>query len=374
MRILFAFPEPLPMERARSFQALRTAVALAESGVHVVLMHDLGEADPFEHYRLPCPVNLAAVTVSRSLPWPLSRSTSNALFFRRAVATMNVLGAFDAVFTRHLKFAARFIAKGIRMPLIYEAHEVFSDTAPPGKRAERAREELSVVKNAAAIVANSGATAARLLALFGEAKRIEIIPNGVDRAASCPVKDWTDARHRIVYSGSLFPWKGVDDLIAAGKWLSGYKVQVIGGEQDRVEELRASVPDEGADFEFSGRLPQSSVMKHLANQCIAVLPNRDVPDSAFTSPIKLFEYLASGCAIVASDLPSIRELVGNEDVQWASPGNPESLANAIIAIASDIPRAAAMGARFYELSARYTWQERGRRVKSVLSNVTGNFR
>ena len=81
-----------------------------------------------------------------------------------------------------------------------EANENFSAVL------ERAREELSVVKNAAAIVANSGATAARLLALFGEAKRIEIIPNGVDRAASCPVKDWTDARHRIVYSGSLFPW------------------------------------------------------------------------------------------------------------------------------------------------------------------------
>ena len=78
----------------------------------------------------------------------------------------------------------------------------------------------------------------------------------------------------------------------------------------------------GAKPEFRGYVPQQEVMRGLHSACIAVLPNRDDADSRYTSPIKLFEYMAAGCAIVASDLPPLRaDLAGDEPV-WVRPGDP----------------------------------------------------
>lgn len=369
MRILYAFPERLPFERARSYQAIRTASALAESGVEVVLMHPPGKVEPFKYYGLRRPDGLSVEQISRALPWPLSGIDSNFLFCKRVIRRMRDLPAFDAVFVRHLKLAALLLRFGERVPMIYEAHEVFSDTAPTHKRARRGVQEQEIVKNAAALVANSGETAKRLTELYGRARRIEIIPNGVDVSETIPAKDWAEARRRIVYAGSLFPWKGVDDLVAAGAWLSGYRVEIIGGDDEEISRLKASVPAGGAEFAFWGRLPHKEVISRLDASCVAVLPNRNDPDSVFTSPIKLFEYMASGCAVVASDLSALREILGENDVAWSQPGNPESLARAILSIASNPAAAEAMGGRLREMSRNYSWSIRGERLKTLFASV-----
>ena len=64
---------------------------------------------------------------------------------------------------------------------------------------------------------------------------------------------------------------------------------------------------EGAAVVFSGRIAPAAVRALLEKSCIAVLPNRADADSAFTSPIKLFEYMAAGCAVVAADLPAAED-------------------------------------------------------------------
>ena len=371
MRILYAFPEALPIAKARSLQVIRTAKAIANSGIDVVLMHEKGEADPFSYYGQIRPDNLSAVLISRSMPWPFCWIASNQFFFRRAMRAANALPPFAAVFTRHLKFAARYLESDAKAPLVYEAHEVFADTAPVRKRQHRAREEFVVIRNAAAIVTNSNATARRLVELYGPALRLEVIPNGVDRKSQRPEKDWSTMQRRVVYAGSLFPWKGVDDLIAAGEWLAGFHIEIIGGDADRIEKLKEGVPAAGAEFKFSGRLPHAEVMNRLDCHCIAVLPNRDEPDSAYTSPIKLFEYLSSGCAIVTSDLAPLREILDEDTAQWATPGDPKSLAKAIAESSSDSSRAAAMGCRAFELAAKYTWAARGERLKALLLSVAG---
>lgn len=284
---------------------------------------------------------------------------------------MRDMPAFDVVFARHLKFSAKFLENGPSVPLVYEAHEVFADTAPAGKRKKRQIEEKGVIARAAAIIANSGATANRLKELYGGIRRIEIIPNAVDRPDQIPEKDWSNARRKIIYAGSLFTWKGVDDLIAAGAWLPGYLIEIVGGDDVQIARLRAKIPASGAEFSFLGRLSQGEVMARLRANCVAVLPNRNDPDSAFTSPIKLFEYMASGCAVVASDLPPLREILGEKDAVWSPPGDPESLARAIALVASNPGLGAMIGARVYEMSKGHSWLSRGERLMTLFESVIG---
>ena len=110
-------------------------------------------------------------------------------------------------------------------------------------------------------------------------------------------------------------------------------------------------------------------MRGLHSACIAVLPNRDDADSRYTSPIKLFEYMAAGCAIVASDLPPLRaDLAGDEPV-WVRPGDPANLAEGIRRLAADPERARRIGERAREKARGCTWRARAERTGGLLRAI-----
>lgn len=372
MRLIYAFPEPLPLERARGLQAVNTVAALARAGARVRLAFAPvagpgGPVDPFAHYGVPCPPDVELVPVARSLPWPLSGVHSNRLFFANLQRRLGGLLEQEILLVRHLKLAARIAGSLPRARFVYEAHEVFGDTAAPAKQAANRLLEGSVMRAAGMIVANSAATAMRLQTLYGARDAIEVVPNGVDRPASLPAKRWSEAAQRIVYAGSFFPWKGVSELVLAAGRLAGCRITLLGGDGPRIAELKSQCVPGGAAVEFAGRLTHLQVMSRLGESCIAVLPNRDETDSAFTSPIKLFEYMAAGCAIVASDLPALREILRNDEAVWVKPGDPLSLAGGIRSLVDNVQLARDLGERVRARSVDYTWSARGARLMALLS-------
>jgi len=378
MRLLYTFPEPLPLERARGLQVVQTVAALGRAGVDVTLafapVRGPGGAfgahvDPFAHYAIARPAGVTLAAVPRSLPWPFSGVHSNRLYFANLQRNCAKGLAAGPVFVRHLKLAANIARRLPEACFVYEAHEVFGDTATPARREENRVLERTVIAAAGAVIANSAATARRLEALYGGPALLAVVPNGVARPDALPDKPWADAARHIVYAGSFFPWKGVGELVDAAARLPGCHIALIGGEPQRIAEMEASCSPDGAVIEFAGRLPHTAVMARLAGACIAVLPNREDTDSAFTSPIKLFEYMAAGCAIVASDLPALREVLGENEAVWVKPGDAAALAAGIQALASDPQRARALGERVRLRSGEFTWDARGSRVKAVLEDM-----
>jgi glycosyltransferase involved in cell wall biosynthesis len=368
VKLVYVFPEPLPLERARGIQTVHTVAALAAQGIEVTLAHVPSSGDPFAAYSVAMPAKVRLLPVSRSLPWPFVRMHSNRFFAARLARHIDPRES-PVVMARHLKAAALLLERIPRLKLVYEAHEVFADTARPRRRGSTERLERSVVKRAAALVANSNATAARLRALYEINAPIEVIPNGVEYPESLPAKDWQRAPERIVYAGSFFSWKGVDDLADAARALSGFRIRLIGGSEHRITELRARAGNAGAALDFTGHIPHGRVAAELARACIAVLPNRADPDSAFTSPIKLFEYMAAGCALVVSDLPSVREVLDQDDAVWTAAGDAVGLADAIRALAEDPERARRLGARVREKARGYTWAARGERLARIVRRL-----
>jgi glycosyltransferase involved in cell wall biosynthesis len=366
-KLLYPFPEPLPLDRARGIQSVNTVAALAAQGIEVVLAHVPAGGDPFAAYAVPKPPGVALAPVSHRLPWPLARIHSNRIFAARLARGVD--RRIGAIFARHLKIARLLQDRFPRLPFVYEAHEVFADTVAPARRSGMERLERLVVERATALVANSGATAARLRELYRLAASPEVIPNGVSYPETIPPKDWARARDCVVYSGSFFGWKGVEDLVAAAARLPGFGIRLLGGDAAGIARLRALYHDAaagGARLDFAGRVPHAQGAGELARSCIAVLPNRADPDSAFTSPIKLFEYMAAGCALVVSDLPSVREVLDREDALWVAPGDNAALAEAIRALAGDPARARAMGERVRAKARRYTWSARGERLARIV--------
>ena len=368
MKLLYAFPEPLPLPRARGLQVVNTVRGLAEQGIDVDLCHVPGGGDPFAASDLARPQNVVLTPLSRSLPWPLEGIHSNRFFAARLARHIEAQ-APDAIMVRHLKIAQSLLRRLPRIPLLYEAHEVFADTAPARRQARIAALERLVVQRARAVVANSRATANRLAERYGPMRTIAVIPNGVDFRSLIPEKDWLHCAERIVYAGSFFGWKGVDDLVVAARELPGLHISLLGGDEDSISKMRAQATAGGAELEFAGRVSPQRVAQALEHACIAVLPNRDDPDSAFTSPIKLFEYMAAGCAIVASDLPAIREILAEDEAVWVRPGDPHSLAAGLRRLVADPDQARALSARVRAKARQYTWTRRALDLARVLQSM-----
>ena len=213
MNLIYAFPEPLPLERARGVQVAHAVSDLARLGhaVELVYVPNL-PLHPLGHYGLEVLPGLTLTPLSRSLPWPLARSHSNRLFFWRL--HRHLRAALDTViYVRHLKLAAMLLREpGLR--LVYEAHEVFSDTAQASAQPAQFEMEALVMRSATLVIANSTATARRLQELHGD-RVVEVLPNGVDWPEYLPEKDWPHVAQHIIYAGSFFAWKGVSDLVRA---------------------------------------------------------------------------------------------------------------------------------------------------------------
>ena len=368
MKLLYVFPEPLPLERARGVQVAHTVAELARQGIAVELAYVPGRTrEPLTYYGIDIPAGMTLTPLSRSLPWPLSRLHSNRLFMWRFERTLAHSPA-AIVLVRHLKLAAMLIARHPHRRVVYEAHEVFSDTAPPENRARQAAMETAVMHKAALVIANSAATANRLRELYGE-RPIEVLPNGVDWPEVLPQKDWDNAAMHVLYAGSFFGWKGVSDLVRAGNELPGFRITLLGGTPEQIAREKETISPGGARIDFRGHVPHAEVAAALTQACIAVLPNRDDPDSRFTSPIKLFEYMAAGCAVAASDLPSLREVLEPDEAVWVRPGNPESLAAGLRQLAGDPVRGRRLGERVREKARGFTWKARTENLIQLLRSL-----
>jgi glycosyltransferase involved in cell wall biosynthesis len=78
----------------------------------------------------------------------------------------------------------------------------------------------------------------------------------------------------------------------------------------------------------------------------------------YTSPMKLFEYMASGIPIVASDLPSIREILNESNSVLVDPDIPKSIINGIIEVITNKSLANKISEQSFLDVENYTWSKR----------------
>jgi glycosyltransferase involved in cell wall biosynthesis len=177
----------------------------------------------------------------------------------------------------------------------------------------------------------------------------------------------------VGYAGHLYAWKGVDVLLRALALVPDAHGLIVGGhprepDLERVKALAQSLSI--ADrVTFTGLVEPATVPNYLARAMVLVLPN---PASAisthFTSPLKLFEYMAAGRAIVASDLPSIREVLrDNEQALLVPPGEAEPLAAAIRRVLEDRLLAERLARAAYAEAPQYTWARRAEKLEALFA-------
>lgn len=171
-----------------------------------------------------------------------------------------------------------------------------------------------------------------------------------------------DAR-MAVYTGHLYGWKGVETLAQAAALAPSIEVYFVGGTSEDVKQFKEK---HGAvrNIHIVGQVPHAQVPLWLSAADVLVLPNtaKEEISAHYTSPMKLFEYMAAGRAIVASRIPSITEVLPEEGSFLVSPDDPEAMARAIRSACDNLAEAARRAAYARAAVLEYAWDKRAERL------------
>jgi len=391
LRIRYFADIRFPLERANGVQTMETCHALARRGhhVHLVVRPDrfTPGRNPFGYYGL-APIEalqIEQVDVPRRL---LARRVA---YLAQAVRRTIQRRDTDVVITRDLGLASLIVAlpRGWRPPLVYESHgfapAVSAEMpslhagAPEAGHAKRKRleaREQRVWRRADGYVTITEGLAREMEQRFGPRDRLAVIPDGTHLreagTGSDSVRRIPGAPPVVGYAGHLYPWKGIDVLIGALGQLTDVRGLIVGGldgEHDfaRVKALAERTAPGRVDLVGMVDPPQVAALLQQADVlAVPNLPSRI--SAAYTSPLKLFEYMASGRPVVASDLPALREVLRPDDnAVLVEAGSVGALAAGIRRIVGDAAFGARLAARARLDVTEYTWDKRAARLEAVIA-------
>lgn len=329
------------------------------------------EADDHAAYSLLAADPSAGAAVAREV-----RALVYAASLRsRLTAVLREFGA-DVVYERYalLATAGGAAARELGIPHLLEVNSPLSveQAAHRGLAfAETARGlERALLCRAERVVAVSRALRGWLGEVGVDPARVTILSNGVDPdrfAVGVVARAATRARLGLEdepvvgFLGTLKPWHDVESLVRAAGFLSraGMRLHLLvvgdGPDRHRLEAL-ACAEGIGGSTSFVGAVPHDEVPRYLAAFDAAVA-SYDARPGFYFSPLKLFEYLAAGRPVVAADVGDIGHCIrsGRTGLLYP-PGNVRALAEALLELLLDPPRAAALGAAGREhVRAHHTW-------------------
>jgi glycosyltransferase involved in cell wall biosynthesis len=284
---------------------------------------------------------------------------------RWAARRAATLGA-DVVYARH--FHGALEARSLGLPTIMETHAHIGAIKPVLDACLRATSG----PNPLTVATISPRLRDHYIERGGQAGRIHIIPDGVDLdlfAARPSHSPFEGAGPHILYSGHLYDYKGIPTILEAAALRPRLCFHLLGGTHEDQTRIRAQVALAGlSNVTVHGDVAHAEVPQFLWNADALLLPpsGRD-PSAAWTSPVKLGEYLASGPPIVASDIPGLRDWVREPAVRWFRPDDAKDLANAVdAALAETADQVSARGEFAASLAQSFSYPNRARQLLAAL--------
>lgn len=380
--IVYVANVAMPTSWAHGYQIMKTCEALAAQGAHVDLVvadriDPSITVDAFEHYSVARTfriTRLHVIDLMRALPDWLSGFAFHLerwTFTQALKKFLPTLKDADVVYVRDAHLAER-LSLMLRVPVVYEMHVI------PDERAIRR------IKGVTKIVCLTSSLERRVKAALPRCP-VTIIPDAVDMHVFDPVMTRGEARARlgippdalvVAYGGqfaTLGSGKGLDQLDRAvdalGADFSNLALYLVGGAPS--EFLRVEGRDPSPRTTCVPFMPRESVAEYYRAADVLAMPFPKTPHyEEAMSPLKMFEYMASGTTIVASDLRSVRDVLDAQTAFLYDAEDPDGLRQAIRqALSADASIRGAIGiAAKQRVRERYTWDARAKALLAFLAS------
>jgi len=280
---------------------------------------------------------------------------------------------FDLAVTRNIVFAS-LAANVFGVPLVYDAHHPLVTGA---------RVLFNSFKRSECLVrftTNSRGLGEIYLKEGLPPEKLVVAHNGVDLEGYRSLPDKARARadlglpegRKIVcYSGNIYEGRGIEYLIEIAPSVSEVLFLIVGGLERDVVRCRTLARERNAgNIKFTSYVSHQMVPLYLAASDLLVMPYTSgmtikggTQARDFTSPIKLFEYMASGRPIVATSIPSVSEILEDGvNAVLVPPDSAEALSQGIKRALADRSLAERISERASSDVRGYTWEERAKKL------------
>lgn len=374
MRVLYVGSPPLFSKGASAIHIFKMCQAMERLGIEVELIIPANRSrkELCEYYGVEENFRIT------SFPYFSNSSIRN--IFHGFIASLYTkffrANRYDIVVTRNIVFAY-FATKYLKVPTVYDAHH------PLVKGGASLFNSFKDSKYLIRFSTNSDGLAQIYLSRGLPEDKLVVAHNGVELGrfedapskTKCRVKLGLPQDKKIVcYSGNIYEGRGIESIIDVALELKDVMFLIVGGLDEDVDRYRRLSEKKGAqNFELAGFVPHKDVSLYLLASDILVMPYTSkmtikggTQAEEFTSPIKLFEYMAAARPIIATSISSVKEVLedGVNSV-LVEPDNVDSLYEGILRVLGDRGLAKKIADRAGADIKKYTWEERVKKLLDI---------
>jgi glycosyltransferase involved in cell wall biosynthesis len=371
-RLFLIFHGRFPSEKAASLFAAKSAESFSKEGMQVDILvprrKGVNAQDAYEYFGVGRTFNIVELPTIDLFGGPfrafafwasfIAFSISSYLYLKRNAAPADIVYSNESL----PLYAASFASKNT----FYEMHDF-----PESKLSLFSR----LLASAKWILVHNRWKIQKIRELFPGINLSKILyePNAVDIDAFDQKISAKEARDRVdlpqdkkiaVYTGHLYGWKGADTLASAAKLLpEDFLAVFVGGTEKDIKSFQERFGD-SKKIMIVGHRKHAEIPFWQKSADVLVLPNsgKEAISLYYTSPMKLFEYMASRRPIIASNIPSIAEIIDEESAILVSPDDPTALAHAIEHIVRAEKIGETLSAKAFEKVSEHTWKRRAERI------------
>lgn len=380
MKLIYIANARIPTTKAHGFQIIKMCEAFSGAGIKVELLaprrfNPIKET-PFEYYGIKEIFAVKKIPVIDLIPLSgflgafanFVESITFALFSLPDSSRADT----DVIYTRD-QFSGWFLSF-LNKKFVYEIHS-FPRRFWLYKRIwRRAHKIIAITEGLKNLIVKNGVDADKIL----------VAPDAVDLAAFNAITgDKDDLKIELGFSKDDFlvgyvgrfktlgMEKGIKTMIESLPILGkDVKMVFVGGEEPEIKDYKIFANRFNAlpQCVFIGYQPYSKVIKYMKATDALVIPFPNKPHFAlYASPLKLFEYMASGRPIIASDLPALREILNDKSALFFKPEDAADLARAIKMIKNSQTLGYHLSQQALADVKAHTWRERANNILNFIA-------
>ncbi len=367
-KILYFANIRLPTEKAHGIQIMKMCEALAENGSEVQLFLPTKpnpiKENAFDYYKVRKNFSIKKIsTISLNIPCKVSFLIEYSVYSIMALFNSFFYEA-DIIYSRD--FLVIYIISLFNKNTVWETH-----------RGQKNFLVKNMLKRLKLVVCISYGLKKTYLELGIPEEKIIVSPDAVDFSEFNVKQSREECRKKLnlpldkklaMYAGHLYGWKGADVFAESTKYFSPNILAIlIGGEKEDLIVFREKFKTNDNVLLLGAKF-HSEIPFYLKAADVLILPNsaKSKISKTYTSPMKMFEYMASGVPIIASNLPSIREVLSEENAFFVEPDDSKSLGVAIDTVLNNNGLASEKARRAFEDVKQYTWYSRAEKILEFL--------
>lgn len=309
---------------------------------------------------------------------------------RYSDACIHNLSGFDVIHERFsmMGIGGTMTAQKLGIPLILEVNADFIDELDNAHQELNGITRLSVklasricFAGATRIITVSNQLKNHLIDNWGlKAEKISVIPNGAEIDCFNPSANPLDARAKlslpeqpiILYVGKFWPWHAIFQMVdifnLVHKQISNVHLYFVGDGPTRLQaEAYVRELDLNQNITFIGAIPNEKIPGYLAACDIAVAPFLKYSQGNGGSPLKLFEYMAAGKAIVATATGQVPEIIRHgENGLLVPPDDVHGFSSAILELLANRELRDRLGKKArQDVERKYTWRQYAEKLVTI---------